>query len=376
MLKPTYCGWTKSISHLLRNPWNVHSAANTNKQWFPIVSKWCRISPIHRSIRVCQGKPDRCPACARVPIHGEDVVIIPDADDVGTGPASDLLLPFLVDVQIHGRQPTIWDGSKNGFPQPDRKVCCRRSDATRGLAPGLHLKHPPKPKRHTWLAQEDPRGTACAGQPETPSETGALSVISTLVAWICCNKIPPAPESKEFPSHLAASATARFRFSPILRREVRWKYLRTSVGCFRRGESMGVSDVVGTLFCLVQSETKGKTCFFFFSWGGPSKQHTQTLFQVKSKPIANPERADCEISGQCAGHELCNKKQQRTTPRKRVVQQEAKRPLPQKKAYRWEKNPAGCVVKQENPNGGCRGDWAWQRRTRLQPPGWAWGCRP
>ena len=35
----TYCGWTKYFTD--------DSPVNTNKQWFPMVSKWCRISSIH-----------------------------------------------------------------------------------------------------------------------------------------------------------------------------------------------------------------------------------------------------------------------------------------------------------------------------------------
>ena len=42
-----YCGWTKSISHHPRNPRMMTPPANTNKQWFPMVSKWCRILSIH-----------------------------------------------------------------------------------------------------------------------------------------------------------------------------------------------------------------------------------------------------------------------------------------------------------------------------------------
>ena len=30
-----------------KKPWNDDSPVNTNKQWLPMVSKWCRISSIH-----------------------------------------------------------------------------------------------------------------------------------------------------------------------------------------------------------------------------------------------------------------------------------------------------------------------------------------
>ena len=30
-----------------KKPWNDDSPVNTNNQWFPMVSKWCRISSIH-----------------------------------------------------------------------------------------------------------------------------------------------------------------------------------------------------------------------------------------------------------------------------------------------------------------------------------------
>ena len=30
-----------------KKPWNDDSPVNTNTQWFPMVSKWCRISSIH-----------------------------------------------------------------------------------------------------------------------------------------------------------------------------------------------------------------------------------------------------------------------------------------------------------------------------------------
>ena len=32
-----------------KKPWNGDSPVNSNKQWFPIVSTWCRISSIHSS---------------------------------------------------------------------------------------------------------------------------------------------------------------------------------------------------------------------------------------------------------------------------------------------------------------------------------------
>ena len=35
-----------------KKPWNDDSPANTNEQWFPIASKWCRISSIHSSNRL------------------------------------------------------------------------------------------------------------------------------------------------------------------------------------------------------------------------------------------------------------------------------------------------------------------------------------
>ena len=35
-----------------KNPWNDGSTVNTNKQWFPMVSKWCRILSIHSMIWV------------------------------------------------------------------------------------------------------------------------------------------------------------------------------------------------------------------------------------------------------------------------------------------------------------------------------------
>ena len=30
-----------------KKPWNDDSPVNTNKQWFPMVSKWCRILSMH-----------------------------------------------------------------------------------------------------------------------------------------------------------------------------------------------------------------------------------------------------------------------------------------------------------------------------------------
>ena len=35
-----------------KKPWNDDSPVNTNKQWFPMVSKWCRVFSIH-SITTC-----------------------------------------------------------------------------------------------------------------------------------------------------------------------------------------------------------------------------------------------------------------------------------------------------------------------------------
>ena len=32
---------------LAKTPWNDDSPVNTNKPWFSMVSKWCRISSIH-----------------------------------------------------------------------------------------------------------------------------------------------------------------------------------------------------------------------------------------------------------------------------------------------------------------------------------------
>ena len=34
-----------------KKPWNDDSPVNTNKQWLPMVSKWCRISSIHSTTR-------------------------------------------------------------------------------------------------------------------------------------------------------------------------------------------------------------------------------------------------------------------------------------------------------------------------------------
>ena len=39
-----------------KNPWNDDSSVNTNKQWLPLLSKWCRISSIHSRKRLlCPG---------------------------------------------------------------------------------------------------------------------------------------------------------------------------------------------------------------------------------------------------------------------------------------------------------------------------------
>ena len=40
-----YCGWTKSCTS--QETWKDDSCVNTNEQWLPMVSKWCRISSIH-----------------------------------------------------------------------------------------------------------------------------------------------------------------------------------------------------------------------------------------------------------------------------------------------------------------------------------------
>ena len=45
----SYCGWTKAVSHHLRN--------RSDKQWFPIVSIWCRIL----SISIPQQQPRKEP---------------------------------------------------------------------------------------------------------------------------------------------------------------------------------------------------------------------------------------------------------------------------------------------------------------------------
>ena len=57
-----YRGWTKSSSHHLRHPGADDSFVNTNKEWFLMLSKWCRISSIHSK---WPGK--RLPQSQRVP---------------------------------------------------------------------------------------------------------------------------------------------------------------------------------------------------------------------------------------------------------------------------------------------------------------------
>ena len=56
-----YCGWTKSCT-TSETLVSDNSPANTNKEWFPMVSKWCEMDFVHPQYVIyvvlsCRGKP-------------------------------------------------------------------------------------------------------------------------------------------------------------------------------------------------------------------------------------------------------------------------------------------------------------------------------
>ena len=52
-----------------KKPWNDDSLVNTNQQWFPMVSKWCRISSIHRTFSLVVLDSSTCLTCPSRPLY-------------------------------------------------------------------------------------------------------------------------------------------------------------------------------------------------------------------------------------------------------------------------------------------------------------------